>query len=531
MKKEPQIFTQINRKNVSVGNDIMNDLRQEEIAESLAREYIRTLLEQEAEENFVEDIPVGSCDLDPEDGDTGGEHNFHGNNMYPCGAGKTAMNIGKGGPFIGHGNVTLDDVNNAKKYLDTFKPDKLVAYSRGGAVAQQADPSADVTYLAPAWGRTYGTGVDVKGPGEIFHGGADRFVPLKNICQASQSSGMDVSVAPDRGHGSILGDYKSGNMSRYKKLSDQQIQACVDSLEGWGSAEYPTKSDKRVEDQNSWVKKVTSESALRKVIRTALQEESTKNKVLGYIKPASSFHTLLQWELVVEELLKLQKQGVDTRGGMNLNQRLLQIIDEYFGFQYNVEVERYDLLTQKNILDFIEDFANHRFWGLEREFSSYFPDMSKLKFAYFYSRGDLEPYVLLDEEFTTQIYGSVSNPKMLKHYTTQAGVNRIQAAIDSEQPFDISCFTVAERPFFRPQSNLIVTLEGNVRAGFRSDIKSVAVDTGRRACNMYRLEYPGKDKDNLCRELDTCDGEIRTSLWNEYIATPKRIISIDEAKK
>ena len=266
---------------------------------------------------------------------------------------------------------------------------------------------------------------------------------------------------------------------------------------------------------------------LREYIRELLNE---KARVLGYIKPSSSFHTLLQWELVVEELLQLQKQGIDTRGGQSLNQRLLQIIDEYFGFQYNTEVERYDLLTQKNILDFIEDFANHRFWGLEREIGSYFPDISKLKFAYFYSRGDLEPYVLLDEEFTTQIYGGLENLKRLSHYTTSDGVKRIQAAIDSGNPFDISCFTVAERPFFRPESNLVIELEGNVRAGFRSDIKSVAVDTGRRACNMYRLEYPGRDQDNICQELDSCDAEVRTSLWNEYIATPVKILSVKEVE-
>ena len=266
---------------------------------------------------------------------------------------------------------------------------------------------------------------------------------------------------------------------------------------------------------------------LREYIRELLNE---KVKVRGYIKPSSSFRTLLQWELVVEELLELQKAGVDTRGGQNLNQRLLQIIDEYFGFQYHVETERYDLLTQKNILDFIEDFTNHRFWGLEREFGSYFPDIKKLKFAYFYSRGDMEPYVLMDDEFTTQIYGSLDNQKQLKHYTTEDGVKRIQAAIDSGRPFDISCFTIAERPFFRPESNMTIELIGNVRGGFRSDIKSVAVDTGRRACNMYRLEYPGRDQDNICRELDSCDAEVRTSLWNEYIATPIKILSVKEAE-
>ena len=268
-------------------------------------------------------------------------------------------------------------------------------------------------------------------------------------------------------------------------------------------------------------------SILRKYIRQVLSEGT---KVRGYIKPSASFFTLGQWELVVEEMLELQKKGVDTRGGQNLNQRLLQIIDEYFGFQYEIEVERYDLLTQKNVLDFIEDFVNHRFWGFKREFGTYFPDIDKLKFAYFYSRGDMEPYVLLDEEFTHQFYGGLDNEKKLNHYTTEEGVKRIQSAIDSGRPFDISCFTVAERPFFRPESNLVVELTGNVRAGFRSDIKSVAVDTGRRACNMYRLEYPGDDQDNICRELDSCDSEVRTSLWNEYIATPVKILRVREVE-
>ena len=49
MKKDPQIFTQLNAKNVSVSNDIMDDLQQEELAESLAREYVRQLLTEAAE--------------------------------------------------------------------------------------------------------------------------------------------------------------------------------------------------------------------------------------------------------------------------------------------------------------------------------------------------------------------------------------------------------------------------------------------------------------------------------------------------
>ena len=250
-------------------------------------------------------------------------------------------------------------------------------------------------------------------------------------------------------------------------------------------------------------------------------------QVRGYVKPSSAFLTLAQWEEVVNEVLSIQKQGYDTRAGGERSARLNEIVDKYFGYQYNVETQRYDLLTRKNVMDFIEDFVNHRFWGLEREFGHYFPDVSRLKFAYFYSRGDMEPYVLMDEEFTMQLYGSTYNPKELLHYTTEEGLRRIEASIASGKQFDISTFTQAERPFFRSESNIIVKLLGNVRAGFRSDIKSVVVDTGRRACNMYRLEYPGRDVNNICYELDSCDGEVRTSLWNEYIATPIKVMNYE----
>ena len=149
----------------------------------------------------------------------------------------------------------------------------------------------------------------------------------------------------------------------------------------------------------------------------------------------------------------------------------------------------------------------------------------------FYSRGDIEPYVLLDEEYTTQLYGSTYNPKLLCHYTTEDGVQRIADSILSGQSFDISSFTVMDRPFFRQESNILIKFVGNVRAGFRSDIKSMATDTGHRACNMYRLDYPGKDQNNICYELDSCDGSVKTSLWNEYIATPIQILEIEKTWK
>jgi len=181
-------------------------------------------------------------------------------------------------------------------------------------------------------------------------------------------------------------------------------------------------------------------------------------------------------------------------------------------------------------MDHIEDFVNHRVWGLRKEFGEYFPDINKLRLAYFYSRGDLEPYILIDDEFTEQIYGSTNNPKMLLHYTSESGAERIQRAIDKGEPFDISAYTVAERSFFRKESNLIMEFEGNVRAGFRSDVKSFSVDNGRKCVNLYRLGYPGEDKENLCTDLENdCNGELKTSLWNEFIATPIKIVDISPA--
>lgn len=259
------------------------------------------------------------------------------------------------------------------------------------------------------------------------------------------------------------------------------------------------------------------------------KKSKEKYKVLGYIKPTSSFYTLEEWQYFVDMALDIQALGYDTRGGqVGDHLELVNLINQYFWFQLHTETERYDLLTRKNVLDFIEDFVNHRFWGLEREFGSYFPDMSKLRFSYFYSRGDIEPYVLLDEEYTTQLYGSLKNIRELHHYTSPAGLMRLQASMDLGETFDISTFTAADRPFFRPGSNLLVTLKGNVKAGFRSDIKSVATDSGRRACNMYRLEYPGNDMSNICYELQTCTGDLRTSLWNEYIAEPIEILGVEK---
>ena len=96
-------------------------------------------------------------------------------------------------------------------------------------------------------------------------------------------------------------------------------------------------------------------------------------EVRGYIHPENCFATISQWEQIAKEVLSIQKKGPDTRGGMlDSDPKLAEIVMKWFSYQLYVETQQYDLLTQKNVLDFIEDFVNHRVWGLRREFGSYF---------------------------------------------------------------------------------------------------------------------------------------------------------------
>ena len=99
--------------------------------------------------------------------------------------------------------------------------------------------------------------------------------------------------------------------------------------------------------------------------------------IRGYQKPEATFHTISEWEAIANEFLKLQKQGYDVRGGVvDDNVELVDLINKYFGYQLYTETELYPDLTKKNVLDFIEDFVNHRVWGLEEEFEDYIVTVS-----------------------------------------------------------------------------------------------------------------------------------------------------------
>lgn len=251
----------------------------------------------------------------------------------------------------------------------------------------------------------------------------------------------------------------------------------------------------------------------------------------GYIKPESCFATISQWEDIANRFITLQRRGKDTRGGMIAEDpQLAQLIEQWFGFQLHVEVQRYEpAVTTKNVLDFIEDFVNHKVWGLRKEYEEYFPNIDQIKIAYFYSRFDIEPFVLLDEQFTQSLYGSTNQLVTAKRFTTMESMHKLQKVIDAGRAFDVSTFTHQWKPFFKKTSNVLMKLEGELVAAFRSDVKSVVTDKGNKAASMYRLGYPG-EKDNLCIDLQSCVGE-QTQLWNEIIMKPTKIVGYKQINK
>ena len=263
-------------------------------------------------------------------------------------------------------------------------------------------------------------------------------------------------------------------------------------------------------------------SNLRKAIQSILLEGY---KVRGYTKPVSAFHSLSTWKKIVDMFLNYQTIDIDTRGGNRIPRELGMLVQSFFP-ALDVDVKRNDKFTQKHAMNFIEDFVNHRFWSIKRQYESYVPDINVLKFAYFYSRGDIEPYVLLDENWTMSIYGSLDIQKEVKHFTSEEGLQNLITSIESGNAFDISTFTTQHKDYFDPDANLCVTMIGNVRAAFRSDVKSFATTSGRRAMNLYRLDYPGDDKTNICYDLDDCEPD-RTHLWNELIVTPIQILKVE----
>jgi len=253
-------------------------------------------------------------------------------------------------------------------------------------------------------------------------------------------------------------------------------------------------------------------------------------EVRGYVHPYKNFATIVEWERIAKEFIALEQKGFDTRGGMiDNNPQLISLVNQWFGFQLYVETQRYPQLKQKMVLDFIEDFVNHRVWGLKDEFKDYIVNINNDKFAFFYSRGAIEPYILLDKSFTEDVYGTTNEIVKTLHWTNKEGLANIIDGIQNNSQFSISTFTTQAKEFFRPDSNILVRIKGRLVAAFKSDVKSLVVDNGDRAANLFRFAYQDNES-NLCKKVEDCR-ENKTNLWNEIIIKPTGIIDYKVIKK
>jgi hypothetical protein len=106
------------------------------------------------------------------------------------------------------------------------------------------------------------------------------------------------------------------------------------------------------------------------------ESETNLFAVRGYFKPESSFKTISEWEQIANEFLNQQTQGFDTRGGkISDSPKLVDLINRNFNYQYYVEPIQFPKLSQKTVLDFIEDFVNYRVWEMRHDFEAHLPDV------------------------------------------------------------------------------------------------------------------------------------------------------------
>ena len=196
----------------------------------------------------------------------GGTHTFHGNN-WP------ASKIGVPGPrFDDDVPVTEEDLDDAEEWLNEFKPDRIIAYSRGSAVLHKLASERDVelpeiTYVAPAAKKdSWGT-KDIRAPkisGRAIARSGDAAVSIKQVCKISDEAGIPMYVVPGKFSGGDMRKDGLKNHVRVLRYKDEKspgkqidISACLASdLPDWGSGNA---SDEDLEKQIEISKELTRE--------------------------------------------------------------------------------------------------------------------------------------------------------------------------------------------------------------------------------------------------------------------------------
>jgi len=156
----------------------------------------------------------------------------------------SADDKGKGCPDFSHDKgIGIDhpDIKQAVEYLNNIMDpgDKLIAYSRGGAIALKAIPMAgislDVVFIAPAWLRGFVEGITPKAPSGnsvIMHGTMDNYVPLAHSFELAAATGMKLFVFDGADHGGSILKQKE-NPSTGIQVPPEMIKEGLRALPDW----------------------------------------------------------------------------------------------------------------------------------------------------------------------------------------------------------------------------------------------------------------------------------------------------------
>jgi hypothetical protein len=128
-------------------------------------------------------------------------------------------------------NDNHEDIVEAIDFLNNVKPEHLIAYSRGGAIAlaalSKSSHQPKITFVAPAWKRGWVSGIEnpTFSDGIIIHGTADEAVPLWHSAELSLRTGMPLYVFDGAKHVNIL-KYKN-NPESGVEISQEQKERLV----------------------------------------------------------------------------------------------------------------------------------------------------------------------------------------------------------------------------------------------------------------------------------------------------------------
>lgn len=151
-----------------------------------------------------------------------------------------------------------EDAVEAVSFIENVKPSRLIAYSRGGAVASLAlnksQHKPELIFVAPAWKRDWvdGNPLPPSGlKGVIIHGTKDNAVPLRHSFEMAAATGMPLYVVPEKNHISVLKHKEEPEAGL--PISPRALEAGLKELPEWTSG---LGSEEEVEKQHQFIEKI-----------------------------------------------------------------------------------------------------------------------------------------------------------------------------------------------------------------------------------------------------------------------------------